>query len=218
MPCTLGAFGSGNRRSVALLFAVHGKDHSAYVADITMTVSLRKGCLLVAAATMMDDNFQQTVVLLCDHREDGSHGLVLNRPVEASPQAAEQLPYLDGRLYYGGPVQPQALQVLHPYGQRIPGAVEVLPGVFSGGDFDAMEGAFSNHLLDPASCLFFAGYSGWSEGQLEEEIESGAWLIVPGTRELVFDVDREALWTETVRLHGRDDPMFSYFPEDPRWN
>jgi putative transcriptional regulator len=184
-----------------------------------MKDSAKKGDLLVAAYTLVDPNFQGSVVLICDHDDaSGSYGLMLNRPLHLPDDALEDYPFVKGNLYIGGPVQQNALQVLHPFGPRIPGAVRIVSGVWLGGDFEELQAGFSGGLLDQNACRFFLGYSGWGEHQLKGEFEQESWLAVPATAGLVLHTPSERLWLEAIRAGAELDPMFANFPEDPSMN
>lgn len=179
---------------------------------------IRKGDLLIASKALLDPNFQQTVVLLCEHQKEGSYGLVLNRPIEVPEAAIEEFPFIKEHLYQGGPVQPQALQIIHPFGKDVGNAVEVIPGVWVGGDFELMRKQFSMGTLDAGVCRFFLGYSGWGAGQLAMEFEADSWLSVRATRELVLETPASRIWVEAVRERGKRDPLYSHFPDNPSLN
>ena len=139
---------------------------------------LRPGALLLARE-LKDPNFDSTVVLLCQHGPQGAYGLVLNRPSHMPlREIFDQLPDqgMDPRrVYIGGPVQPEELQILTLGPDPAPGAVELAPGVHLGGAWDDLSVILSR---DPKSLRLFLGYSGWGEGQLEGEVEAGAWEVL----------------------------------------
>ena len=179
----------------------------------------RKGDLLIASSTLVDPNFVGTVILLCEHSEEGAYGLVLNRPLEVTDAIRSELEFLpDNGLLLGGPVQTSALQVMHPFGEQIPNAAEVVSGVWIGGDFDVLKRALSTGVLPADECRFFLGYAGWSGGQLSTEMDVDSWLTAPATYELVFETDPVHLWHAAIQSRGRREPLFAHFPEDPRFN
>ena len=129
------------------------------------------GILLIADPFLKDPNFLRTVVFLCEHKDEGSFGFVLNRQYENTLD--ELIPELEGHklpVYYGGPVQIDSIHFLHQYPAEIPGGQEVIKGVYWGGDFDAVVNLIKNEEIDTDKIRFFIGYSGWSEGQLKEEM------------------------------------------------
>ena len=184
-----------------------------------MDIDIQEGELLIATVSLLDPNFQQTVILVCRHEEEnGSYGLVLNRPLATPSTLVEEMPYVDGRLYHGGPVQPERLQVLHPFGEMADGALEVLPGLWLGGNFDKLQAAFRVGAFTSEQCRFFLGYAGWARGQLAKEFAANAWIRVQGSAQLVLGETAEHLYAHAVRACGHDRPLYSHFPEDPNLN
>lgn len=177
------------------------------------------GVLLIAEPFLKDPNFQRTVVLLCEHNAEGSFGFVLNRLHEYN--AGELLTDLEGcdfPVYYGGPVQPNTIHFIHRQPDLISGGLEISAGVFWGGDFNEVVALINAALLDTNDIRFFIGYSGWSEGQLQTEIDEKTWITNPGKSALVFTSNMEALWKDALLDLGGEYKMFTNFPTDPQLN
>src|SRR5688572_5187729 len=177
------------------------------------------GILLIADPFLKDPNFLRTVVLLCEHREEGSFGFVLNRMYENTLD--ELIPDLEGYklpVYYGGPVQMDTIHFLHQYPADIPGGEEVMKGVFWGGDFGKTIELIQSGTMDFNKIRFYIGYSGWSNGQLKEEINEKSWLTVEANRRLIFQTSTEDIWKESLKHLGGDYEMMIHFPTDPRLN
>jgi putative transcriptional regulator len=176
-----------------------------------------QGQLLLASRRLLDPNFSRTVVLLVQHGEDGALGLVLNRPLdvtvkEACEDAVESPCLVEDVLYQGGPCQAPQLMALHTYSEA--GEIEIIPGLFFSQRSDGLEQLLTR---SETTAKFFVGYSGWSPGQLEKEMQTGSWLQMPATEELVFD--ESSLWSRLVTqitLGGKVDPRL--IPEDPSVN
>jgi len=176
------------------------------------------GDILVAEPPMADPNFRRSVVLLCEHTTEASFGLVLNRPTGLTlSQATDEAFDFDADLFLGGPVQPDTLHYLHPYGD-LDGALTVLDEVFWGGDFEALRRAIADGYADPERIRFFVGYSGWGPGQLDAEVDELSWIVRPGTAALVFADGDDALWRQVLRQLGGEYALLSTFPDDPRLN
>ena len=176
------------------------------------------GDVLVAEPPMADPNFRRTVILLCEHTTDGSFGLVLNRPAGlALSEATDEAFPFDADLWTGGPVQPDTLHYLHPY-RRLDGALPVLDGVFWGGEFEAVRAGMEAGHFDAHRVRFFVGYSGWGAGQLDAEVDGGAWIVLQGSADLVFADGDDALWRQILRQLGGEYALLSTFPDDPRLN
>lgn len=146
------------------------------------TPELAPGILLAASDRLEDPNFSKTIVLLCQHGSEGAYGLVLNRPshmplreiFEHPPETADGRP-ATRRVYIGGPVQPTELQILQVGEPVAPETMEIAPGVHMGGKWETLEEILTP---DPSAVRLFLGYAGWGEGQLEEEVEAGAWEVL----------------------------------------
>jgi putative transcriptional regulator len=177
------------------------------------------GVLLIADPFLKDPNFMRTVVLLTEHNEQGEIGFVINRQYENTLD--ELLPEIEGHkipVYYGGPVQMNTIHFLHRYPDRIQGGIEVLKGVFWGGDFESVVQLINSGEVEPDMIRFFIGYSGWSNGQLQDELEEKSWLTVEATRRLVFHDNAEEIWKDALKHLGGDYEMMINFPIDPQLN
>ena len=177
------------------------------------------GILLISDPFLKDPNFMRTVVFLCEHREQGSFGFVLNRKYENTID--EIIPELEGYklpVYYGGPVQTDTLHFLHQYPEEIPGSQEVIKGIYWGGDFDVLVEMIKNKSIDQNKVRFFVGYSGWGEGQLKDELTEKSWLTVKAVRKLVFHKKYEEIWKDALKQLGGDYEMMINFPIDPQLN
>jgi putative transcriptional regulator len=177
------------------------------------------GILLIADPFLKDPNFLRTVVLLCEHRNEGSFGFVLNRKYENSLD--ELIPDLEGfklPVFYGGPVQMDTIHFLHQYPADIPGGEEVMKGVYWGGDFSKTVELIQSGAMDENKIRFYIGYSGWSNGQLAEEIKEKSWLTVQANRKLIFQTSAEEVWKESLKHLGGDYEMMIHFPTDPQLN
>ncbi|MBM3416495.1 MAG: YqgE/AlgH family protein [Bacteroidetes bacterium] len=177
------------------------------------------GILLIADPFLKDPNFLRTVVFLCEHKEEGSFGFVLNRQYENTLD--ELVPELEGHklpVYYGGPVQLDTLHFLHQFPDEIPGGQEVLKGVYWGGDFDSLINLIKNEDIDTGKIRFYIGYSGWDSGQLNDEMNEKTWLTVKATRKLVFHTDHREIWKDSLKHLGGDYEMMVNFPIDPLLN
>ncbi len=180
---------------------------------------LRSGILLVAAAHMADPNFGHSVVLICDHQDQGTFGLILNQPVtnlslkEILPAATWDCP-----VYRGGPVEENSLHFIHSRPDIDIGGKEVIPGVFWAGDFERLADLIMTGVVAPEECRFFVGYSGWGSGQLREELLIDSWYIRKARPELVFEQDWKNHWRNVLGSMGPDYKILSNFPDDPRLN
>ena len=177
------------------------------------------GMLLVAVPHMLDPNFARTVVLICDHNEEGAFGLIVNRPTET-----EVFQYLPGWIHLvvepsvvfeGGPVQREVAVGLteNPDNQSIAGYTAVTEGL---GLLDL--GSDPAEATGIGSIRVFSGYAGWETGQLEEEITVGGWFVVPVQPGDCFLAKTDTLWRETLTRQGGRLAVYANFPPDPTLN
>jgi putative transcriptional regulator len=177
------------------------------------------GMLLIAEPFLKDPNFKRTVVLLCEHQDAGSFGFVLNRDyAQTLEDLIPDLAGMDLPVYYGGPVQKDTLHFLHQYPALIPGGFEVADGIYWGGDFDLAIQFLREDKIDREKIRFFIGYSGWTSGQLEEELKEKSWLITPALQKLVFHRKMEEIWKDSLRNMGGEYEILINFPVDPSLN
>ena len=189
--------------------------------DMSIETGRLSGRLLVASPMLTDDNFRRTVILMLDHGDDGALGLVVNRPMEVdvSTVLPAWQPYTTapGRLFQGGPVQLDSALglVAMPGTTSEPVGVRLLIGSIGLVDLDAPPEVIVSGL---AGLRIFAGYAGWSPGQLEGEIAEGAWYVVDAEPRDAFTDSPEGLWREVLRRQRGKLAMVSTYPDDPTQN
>lgn len=181
--------------------------------------AFRRGRLLVASPTLMDENFTRTVVLMLEHSPEGALGLVLNRPTEIVAREVLPSPLADALperelVHEGGPVQPEAVIVLADFSDPASAASITVGSV---GVVDPNDDALD--LSDRVRAVrAFGGYAGWGAGQLEREITEGAWIDVEADTDDVFTGAPEALWRRVLDRKGGAFRLFARMPEDPSLN
>lgn len=176
------------------------------------------GMVLAAVPILHDPNFYRSVVLICDHNDEGTFGLVLNRETELEPgEILEDLGTASAPVRSGGPVQPNTLHYLHELGPRVADALPIVDGLWWGGDFDSLKA----ELTEPTSegmTTFFLGYSGWGEGQLEDEIRQGSWAVAQMEPAWLFASEADGMWRDVMLSLGGDWALMANYPDDPRTN
>ncbi len=178
-----------------------------------------RGRLLVSEPYLPDPYFRRTVVLLCEHNEEGTFGFVLNRHMDmAVNDLMENMPPIGSQVGIGGPVQSGNLYYLHTLGKRIEGSLEIVDGVFTGGDYDQLCGVLKADGRLTRHVRFFVGYSGWGKDQLEKELSEKSWLVARGDKKRIMDIRTTDLWGATLRGMGRSFAPLANFPDDPTLN
>ena len=178
-----------------------------------------RGQLLLDGGKLRGSFFHRSVVLICQHDAEGAFGLVINQTAEnnVGEMVLEDLPesIQETPLYIGGPVQPGALSFLHS-DVFLPTA-NVIPNINLGHSIDEL-GDLGSSFSPTQRIRIYAGYAGWSPGQLEAEIEADSWLIHPATQELVFESPSASLWRDIMKLKTWKHKVLADSPEDPSWN
>jgi putative transcriptional regulator len=177
------------------------------------------GRLLVAVPHMLDSNFARTVVLICDHNEDGALGLIVNRPT-----GAEVFDYLPGWLHLvteppvvfeGGPVQREvAVGLARTSPDEAVGGLSMITGELGLLDL----GADPNQFVGVAAVRVFSGYAGWEAGQLETEITEGGWFVVPSQPGDGLMAKPNDLWSNVLARQGGRLAVYATYPPDPSLN
>ncbi|MGV6819333.1 MAG: YqgE/AlgH family protein [Parvularcula sp.] len=167
------------------------------------------GRLLVAMPQMTGSLFDRSVILICQHDQEHAFGLILNRRMDGI-QARDAVDRIgiepgvtagDHPLYIGGPVAPRSGFILHTL-DYMSEETQIVPGGFgvttNRKAFERLKG----DQVSPKSSKLFAGYSGWSAGQLEDELRRGLWLDGEARPDLVFGESPEDLWQRTLNHLG----------------
>ena len=179
-------------------------------------VKFLKGKLLLDGGALQGSFFHRTVLLICDHNAEGAFGLVLNRTAGSKvgevlvadlPDALRESP-----LFLGGPVQPTALSFLHS-DNFIPDA-NVFPNLALGHSLDELL-EIGESFSPVKKVKLFAGYAGWSPGQLEMEMKRKSWLTVAASLELVFETPPGELWQKIIKSKGGwKNKLLAQMPDD----
>lgn len=173
-----------------------------------------KGQLLLDSGELSGSFFQRTVILVCQHDAEGAFGLVLNRSSgnKLGDMVVADLPdkLRDQTLYLGGPVQLSALSFLHS-DDFLP-AAGVMPNLELGHSLDDLVD-LGESFSTSKKIRTFAGYAGWSPGQLEDELKRHAWLTHPASLELIFG-KTDKLWQSILREKGPKYRLLADMPDD----
>ncbi len=178
-----------------------------------------QGKLILDSGKLAGSYFDRSVILICRHDESGAFGLVLNRSLKHTLGSAVSEPLsadlAKTSLYLGGPVQPEALSFLR---EREPSPeFDVLPGLVLGHSLKELKEAVAGETK-PMRLRAYAGYSGWSSGQLDDEMKKGCWITQPAAMEFVFSLKPEMLWKEVLRRKGGAYHLVAECPDDPGLN
>jgi putative transcriptional regulator len=172
-----------------------------------------KGSLLIAKPFLGDPNFERGVILMCEHNDQGSFGFVLNQTTDLFlGDVLDETIYQDITLHLGGPVEKNTLHFIHRRPDLVTGGTEIMKDVYWGGDFNNVK------TLKQEDVMFFIGYSGWSGGQLDDEIKQDSWIISNTTSDFLFSTPSSNFWREILRNMGGEYRSIAHYPIDPRLN
>lgn len=183
-----------------------------------MQHDIKAGDLLIAEPFLGDPNFERSVVLVCEHSEFGSFGLVLNQITESALSDVVQNIYSEYPLFIGGPVENNTLHYVHRLGDIIEDSIEITDGLFWSGDFETLKSLINIGKVSPSDIRFFLGYSGWGAGQLDLELKQNVWYVTEADAPLIFDNTAEQFWRTVLHKMGGDYKVLSNYPKDPRLN
>jgi putative transcriptional regulator len=177
------------------------------------------GKVLLAEPFMAEPYFKRSVILVTEHNDEGSFGLIINKPIKMTfNQALPDAPAFKATLSLGGPVSKETLHFLHRLGNKIPGSKTIAKGLYWGGDFDQVMGMMMDKILDTKDIRMFVGYAGWSAGQLDNELKMNSWIIEKANATMVFRKDPDELWGNILYKMGDPYRKMVNFPEDPNLN
>jgi len=176
----------------------------------------QKGKILISQPLMSDGCFRRSVVLLTEYSTKGAVGFILNKWLQIALDDVMEDSPSDSQLSLGGPVAANTLHYLHTF-NGIPDAIEVVNGIYWGGNFEAIRKYLSLSVMKPENIRFFLGYSGWTDGQLDDELKSDSWLVGDPRPSQIINPSRD-LWQDSVNSMGDEYKQWTNLPENPIFN
>ncbi|HTU48132.1 MAG TPA: YqgE/AlgH family protein [Bryobacteraceae bacterium] len=174
---------------------------SLFAAQASAGAQVNAGDILVASEKLGDPNFAQSVVLILEHDDDkGTLGVIINRRSEIP--LSRIFPDIKGAsadpVFVGGPVSITVVQALLRLPNEMDETTHVLADVYASGSRQVIEKSVRAHV--PSSKFrLYVGYAGWAPGQLEAEIQIGAWMVLSNRSKLIFDDNPDSLWSRLTR-------------------
>ena len=177
-----------------------------------------KGTILIAEPFMKDPHFKRAVVLIAEHNEEGTVGFILNRQLDVKMKDVmadtgdSELP-----IFLGGPVQRDNLFFLHTLGDLIEDSLKVCEGLWWAGNFSIVKEMVRRNEIKEEHIRFFIGYSGWTIGQLDEEMKSNSWIVTKAKQKHIL-LPHDKLWGTVLKSMGKKYSEIANYPEDPSLN
>lgn len=178
------------------------------------------GRLLLSEPFMIDPNFKRSVILITEYADTGAIGFVLNHQSDyLLGDLIPDMAYAEIPVFIGGPVENDTLHFIHRVPEKIEGGVEIAEGIYWGGDFEKVKELVKSYQLSEEEIKFFAGYSGWTSGQLDAEMMEDTWIVTDQFQnDVLFTHDEQNLWRQVVIGLGQRYAHIANFPENPMMN
>ena len=183
-----------------------------------------QGRILVSEPFLKDFYFKRSIVLLAEHNDDGTFGLVLNKPTdiklsEIINDESFKIPEdFDNTVYLGGPVKTDSLFFIHTRNDLISNCIKIIEGLFWGGDINLVNHLIETKALSKNDIRFYIGYSGWEPKQLDHELEEHSWVVSNTSVDFILKNPPDTLWKKAVKLLGKEYSDWINYPIDPQLN
>jgi putative transcriptional regulator len=178
---------------------------------------IHPGTLLLSEPFMQDPLFGRAVVLVCHHDEEGSFGLILNKPAANPFEEETDHPMSKMPFFAGGPVETNSMFFIHPL-SYLKECILIRDGWYWQGKYEDLLEAMEESAFTPENGRLFVGYAGWGEGQLQAELEREDWMVYNGPLDEILKLEPDQLWKTLLQKMGPYFRMVSNFPTDPSLN
>ncbi|MCS6823267.1 MAG: YqgE/AlgH family protein [Cytophagaceae bacterium] len=181
--------------------------------------SVSVGNILIAEPFLGDDNFERAVVLITSHSEEGSFGFILNKLCNLYlSDIVPDIGTLEARLHIGGPVEQDTLHFIYKGYSPMADSVNIFDNLYWGGNFEELKWRILHHKISERDIRFFLGYSGWAQGQLEDEMKKNVWIVNHISVEDIFETSTDQMWRVILKNMGGKYKQYANYPIDPRLN
>ncbi|MES2514345.1 MAG: YqgE/AlgH family protein [Bacteroidota bacterium] len=180
---------------------------------------IKAGDILIAKPFLQDGHFKRSVIYMCEHNNEGSLGFIANK--SHGMLLRDIFPHLKNAhfpLFEGGPVSPNQLFYTHTLGLKLSDSQHIVDDVYWGGNFFDLSKMIENGEVNHDQVRFYIGYSGWGEGQLDQEIENDMWFKKTEDYNKLVHVASQELWGEELVKINPGYKAFTDFSFDPSLN
>ncbi len=177
------------------------------------------GRLLISEPSLQDFYFRQSVVLLAEHNEGGSFGLIINKPIQAKlNEVTKDFPDFNAQMFLGGPVKTDSIFYIHTVGEFVKNSIKLMDGLYWGGDIHEIKEMMILQQLTSKDIRFFIGYAGWESNQLDRELKEKSWVVSKTKADLLIHANPKQLWSNLIRSFGEEYALWANYPPDPSFN
>lgn len=178
-----------------------------------------KGRILISEPFLQGYYFSRSIVLITEHNNEGSMGVVLNKRLDVTAgDLIKNFPLEDVTLWCGGPVSPDRLYYIHSFGELISESIHIKGNLYFGGDFTEIVDLLTESPELIKKISFYVGYAGWAPGQLVDEIDENSWLVTELPEDQILASEREGSWKRIVSSLGKRYKNWVNYPQDPIMN
>lgn len=183
------------------------------------TLKVKIGDVLLSEPFMNDYYFRRSVILIIDHNEEGSLGVIFNKRL-AIPfnEIVQGFPEFKADVYLGGPVETDRIFFIHTLGEMIPDSHKIYGGLYWSGNVSVLKTMIKLDLIKPHEVRFFVGYAGWDGGQLVNELKANTWLVGRFDSKVLLHAKPSKMWSGFVNQMGQRYSLWNKFPVDPSSN
>ncbi len=182
-------------------------------------VSVEKGCFLISNPFLPGPFFDRSIIYIVEHNKNGTIGYVINKPTKLYPdEVIKGLYNFSGSLYLGGPVGESSVNFIHKLGELIPNSRAISKTLSWGGDFKTLKELINIGVANSNNIKFFAGYSIWTKGQLQDEIDDKGWIVAKFNDNKLFSNTTSTSWEECMKELGGAYETWASFPKNPSLN
>ncbi len=177
------------------------------------------GDVLIAEPFMNDFYFRRSVILLIDHNEEGSLGVIFNKRLTIPfNEIVQGFPEFNADVYLGGPVETDRIFFIHTVGEMIPDSHLISNGLYWSGNINVLKSMIKMDLIKPHEVRFYVGYAGWDGGQLRNELKANTWVVGRFTSKQLLRTMPGKMWSDFVKQIGKRYTLWDKFPVNPSDN
>lgn len=187
-------------------------------------MEIKRGTILLSEPFLGDPNFVRSVILICEHNEEGSFGLILNKETHYNLSDVLDIEVENNYgLFLGGPVEVNTLHFIHRLPELIDQGLALSDLLHWGGDFEELKSQLEAERVPSGEIRFFLGYAGWESKQLESELDENVWIVFPEEKtgkvlDNLLDLPPQELWSFLLKEMGGSYAEMANYPIDPRLN
>ena len=183
------------------------------------TLKASIGDVLISEPFLDDFYFRRSAILIVDHNDEGSFGVVINKRLNVPfNDIIMGFPKFDAEVYLGGPVDTDRVFFIHTIGEMIPDSHKIMSGLYWSGNINALKAMIKNDLIKSHEVRFYVGYAGWDGGQIRKELKANTWLVGKFSTKEILHTMPSKMWSNFVNKLGNKYILWNKFPVNPSDN